>query len=575
MSAHESAPETNLENSFPSSGDVDNDVEKLPSALHEEVSFSPVEKELLDAIAAKEAPALNVGRGVYSNRDLDMSKLGLIGFDMDYTLAIYNKKPMEKLQYDLTVERLVGAGYPEEIRQLEYDPDFVVRGLIVDKRNGWLIKADSHGQIVKGFHGRKPVKTEKLDAAYRTDRFRLASESFASVDTLFAYPEMCLYANLVSFFAQREHKGLSIAPLNLPKNHQTPCFTQMDTWKLYDDVRKGIDDIHRDGSLKSIIMENIAEYIVYDPDLPITLHKLRSAGKRLFLLTNSYWTYTDVVMSYLLDGRLNEYASWRAYFEVVITGGRKPGFFADREPFLELDTTSDEPNVIGEYHEKTFDRSKVYQGGNMLEFEEMVGFNGEEILYVGDHIFGDILRSQKDSKWRTCLVVEELEVEISCFMESTGDFQALMAIDERRHSIDNAIARQRMLLAHLEHAAGIVSELNLEEEKRAELVSSAKVCRREIDHAKRVLKRLDSEAMVLTCRLDDVYNPHWGRLLKERNELTRFGAQVVQYACTYTSRVSNFIQYSPMHYFRAPREMMSHDYVLLDLPSVRGNMTSS
>jgi hypothetical protein len=31
------------------------------------------------------------------------------------------------------------------------------------------------------------------------------------------------------------------------------------------------------------------------------------------------------------------------------------------------------------------------------------------------------------------------------------------------------------------------------------------------------------------------------------------------YACTYTSRVSNFLNYSPVHFFRAPRELMSHD----------------
>ena len=34
--------------------------------------------------------------------------------------------------------------------------------------------------------------------------------------------------------------------------------------------------------------------------------KLRSAGKKLFLLTNSHWDYTRAMMSYLLDGDLPE-----------------------------------------------------------------------------------------------------------------------------------------------------------------------------------------------------------------------------------------------------------------------------
>ena len=59
--------------------------------------------------------------------------------------------------------------------------------------------------------------------------------------------------------------------------------------------------------------------------------------------------------------------------------------------------------------------------------------------------------------------------------------------------------------------------------------------------------------------LDKSFNLSWGRLFKASNELSRFGAQVELYACCYTSKVSNFRHYSPMHYFRAPRESMSHD----------------
>ena len=32
-----------------------------------------------------------------------------------------------------------------------------------------------------------------------------------------------------------------------------------------------------------------------------------------------------------------------------------------------------------------------------------------------------------------------------------------------------------------------------------------------------------------------------------------------QYACLYTSRVSNFLHYSPMQYFRSPRDLMPHE----------------
>jgi len=110
----------------------------------------------------------------------------MVGFDMDYTLAIYKKQPMEQLQYDLTVERLITrGGYPEEIRQLKYDPTFIVRGLILDKRNGHLIKMDTHGRVGRVFHGRRRLSADEIREHYKNAKIRLSSTSFASIDKLF------------------------------------------------------------------------------------------------------------------------------------------------------------------------------------------------------------------------------------------------------------------------------------------------------------------------------------------------------------------------------------------------------
>ena len=54
-------------------------------------------------------------------------------------------------------------------------------------------------------------------------------------------------------------------------------------------------------------------------------------------------------------------------------------------------------------------------------------------------------------------------------------------------------------------------------------------------------------------------NRYWGLLFKEGNENSRFGEQVEGYADLYTSRVSNFLAYSPMQYFRSPRAAMPHE----------------
>ena len=48
-------------------------------------------------------------------------------------------------------------------------------------------------------------------------------------------------------------------------------------------------------------------------------------------------------------------------------------------------------------------------------------------------------------------------------------------------------------------------------------------------------------------------------MFREGNEVSKFGEQVEAYACVYTSRVSNFRFYSPMQYFRGPRDRMPHE----------------
>ena len=57
---------------------------------------------------------------IFCNRSLNMQHITAVGFDMDYTLAIYKPETFEVLAYTLTCEKLVNVyGYPREI--LEYD----------------------------------------------------------------------------------------------------------------------------------------------------------------------------------------------------------------------------------------------------------------------------------------------------------------------------------------------------------------------------------------------------------------------------------------------------------------------
>src|SRR5207247_3395373 len=91
----------------------------------------------------------------------------------------------------------------------------------------------------------------------------------------------------------------------------------------------------------------------------------------------------------------------------------------------------------------------------------------------------------------------------------------------------------------------------LEEERRA--------AKTDLDKLRRALKDTTEIADTLEADVERGFNPYWGLLFKEGNENSRFGEQVEQYACLYTSRVSNFLHYSPVQYYRSPREQMPHE----------------
>ena len=82
-------------------------------------------------MSGEEAPR---ARDVFVNRNLRMGSVELIGFDMDYTLAIYHMRRLEQLSFDMTLAKLVGQyGYTPVIGHLLYDHHFVMRGLAVDR----------------------------------------------------------------------------------------------------------------------------------------------------------------------------------------------------------------------------------------------------------------------------------------------------------------------------------------------------------------------------------------------------------------------------------------------------------
>jgi HAD superfamily 5'-nucleotidase-like hydrolase len=498
----------------------------------------PIRRLLSQSDFETEAPH---ERRIFTNRDLNLDSIALVGFDMDYTLAIYRQDAIEEVSLDKTIDKLLVRGYPEILRSANYDPRFAVRGLTVDKQLGNVIKMDLHGYVGRAYHGRRRLPREERKAIYREQRLGQERERFAPVDTLFALPEVTLYAVVVELIDEQPELWGGV----------TPSYNE--AWQ---DVRECIDESHRDGSIKDLIRADPGRYIEKDTGLAETLHKFRSAGKRLFVLTNSYFPYTDAVMAYLLGNELPSYPDWQSYFDWIVVGAKKPNFFGDGSPFQELDRTG---RNVGSPRQEV-QRGKIYESGNQLGLQASFKVYGDEVLYVGDHIYGDIVRSKKSSGWRTALVVQELQGELSVRRSRGMTLQEIGHLHRLRMQIAKEISAQRQISRQISRFSpeALVAAGAAPGEAEEMLDQARTTVRRSLDRLRRyadetldTLQRRDQE-------VDAAFNPYWGSSFSERHDASRFGDQVENFACIYTSRVTNFMFVSPSKYFISPRGRLAH-----------------
>jgi HAD superfamily 5'-nucleotidase-like hydrolase len=406
-----------------------------------------------------------------------------------------------------------------------------IRGLVVDRANGNIFKPDRYGFPGRARHGLTILERDAMAELYQRERTRLSNTRYAWIDSLFALPEAVLYACLADFF---DRSDLADKPAY---------------GTLWENIRECIDLAHRDGSIKSVVSANLPAYIERDPSLAETLHKFRSSGKRLFLLTNSAWDYTSQVMSYLLDGVLTAYPSWRSYFDVIVVSAAKPEFFTGEHPFIELDLAGIPSLRPGD---GPFQRGRIYSGGNIKQFQERARASGDKVLFVGDHIYGDMLRSRKSSNWRTAMILQEMEHEVATHDQLRTELSRLDRLDAELIHLDAELNERQSALRALQ-------KLSEQTPGSDQVGASKRAVKEAIEKLRKDLRTAIAQHRTLEAEIDHAFNPYWGPLFREGYEVSKFGEQVETYACVYTSRVSNFRFYSPMQYFRGPRDRMPHE----------------
>uniref|UniRef100_A0A3B3RAY8 Cytosolic purine 5'-nucleotidase n=1 Tax=Paramormyrops kingsleyae TaxID=1676925 RepID=A0A3B3RAY8_9TELE len=485
---------------------------------------------------------------VFVNRSLAMEKIKCFGFDMDYTLAVYKSPEYESLGFDLTVERLVSIGYPQELLNFVYDPSFPTRGLVFDTMYGNLLKVDAYGNILVCAHGFNFMRGPEIREMY-PNKFiqRGDTDRFYILNTLFNLPETYLFACLVDFFTNCDRyssceKGFKDGDLF------------MSFKSMFQDVRDAVDWVHFKGSLKEKTVENLEKYVVKDVSsiclallsengavrsqlspclcvcppapqqakLPLLLSRMNEVAK-VFLVTNSDYKYTDKIMMYLFDFPHGPKAGtshrpWQSYFDLILVDARKPMFFGEGTVLRQVDTMTGRLK-IGTYT-GPLQHGIVYSGGSSDIVCDLLGAKGKDILYIGDHIFGDILKSKKRQGWRTFLVIPELAQELHVWTDKSTLFEELQGLD--------------IFLAEL------YKNLDSSSNERPDISS-----------LQRRMKRV-------THDMDMCYGM-MGSLFRSGSRQTLFASQVMRYADLYAASFINLLYYPFSYLFRAAHVLMPHE----------------
>lgn len=451
---------------------------------------------------------------VFVNRLLNMRKIRFLGLDMDHTLIRYHTKAFEKLVYEGAQRKLVEEkGYPKCIQSLKFDFDRAIRGLVIDRQRGNILKLSRHGAIRNSFHGTKPIGFQEQKTMYRSHYVDLRDDDYFVVDTSFSIAFCCLYGQVVDVKDQQPDDVVGYS-------------------QIAQDISDAVDELHRDGGIKPIVADNLEQYIIREPEVIQGLQRFKVHGKKIFILTNSDFHYTKVLLDYAVNPYLSAGETWETFFEFVITLAKKPSFFYDQQPYLQIDVKTSELSPL-----EAGLRPGIYQGGSAKKLASDLKLEGDDILYIGDHIYGDLIRLKKDCNWRTALVIDELEQEIQ------GLIQSQSLTDNIRQMMDEKAPIEQQLVD--------LNTLSIEEKSHQ--------YDDEIQTLYKQVAEIDEKISACIEKQQSYFNACWGPVFRSGAEESYFAQQVNRFACIYMSKLADLLSQSPRNYYRAHWRPMAHE----------------
>jgi hypothetical protein len=181
----------------------------------------------------------------------------------------------------------------------------------------------------------------------------------------------------------------------------------------------------------------------------------------------------------------------------------------------------------------------IYSGGNANVFTADLGLEPDEILYIGDHIYGDVVRLKKDCAWRTALVVEELDQEVKSLRRAMPYINTI-----------NSLMAKKVPL-----------EMQIDELISKKIETGKKSDEKKINDLIKKSSEIDKKIGPLIHKQQKTFNPYWGEVMRVGIEESYFAYQVERFACIYMARLSYLLSLSPRSYFRSAKRPLPHELI--------------
>lgn len=332
-----------------------------------------------------------------------------IGFDLDNTLARYKVGNMIKMEYDIVSKYLIEKkGFSEKHLSKPIDHNFILKGLIIDNRNGNIVRIAPNGEIKQAAHGTKFLNSTEIEQYYFNGHWEptdvLSKDPLQtwngphskSMRTLLDYFDIVIsliFARVID----------SIDEIHGKQKHY-------DVWP--DILESLVYMFGRDhfstnsGEYFPNMKVNPEKYYYKCSDkLRTWLKTLQQNGKRLFLITGAHVDFA----SHTAENTIGK--DWRDYFDIVVCFAKKPGFFTLNRDFIALKGFTE----TGPICYKDLQLGGIYTHGNWKDLkkfmEQLSNVTNPSILYIGDNLLQDIYTPNVYSNCDTVTVCEELEAE--------------------------------------------------------------------------------------------------------------------------------------------------------------------